>query len=113
MARHLLCKQCNNINYVAKLRSTLAKHGLPEIIVSNNGAVFTSQEFKISKHRNGTRHVTSAPYHPSSNGLAERAVPTIKQGMNEQVHGTVETKLAWFLLSYRTTPQTTTGETPA
>ena len=33
--------------------------------------------------------------------------------MKKQVQGTVETKLARFLLSYRTTPQTTTGETPA
>ncbi len=33
--------------------------------------------------------------------------------MKKQVQGTVETKLARFLLSYRTTPQTTTGKTPA
>ena len=98
---------------IAKLRSTFATHGLPEIIVSDNGAVFTSQEFKIFAQRNGIRHVTSAPYHPSSNGLAERAVQTFKQGMKKQVQGTVETKLTRFLLSYRTTPQTTTGETPA
>jgi hypothetical protein len=98
---------------IAKLRSTFATHGLPEMIVSDNGTVFTSQEFKIFIQRNGIRHVTSAPYHPSSNGLAERAVQTFKQGMEKQVQGTVETKLARFLLSYRTTPQTTTGETPA
>ena len=36
-----------------------------------------------------------------------------KQGMKKQDKGSIETKLARFLLSYRTTPQTTTGETPA
>jgi transposase InsO family protein len=64
---------------IAKLRSTFATHSLPEMIVSDNGTVFTSQEFKIFIQRNGIRHVTSALYHPSSNGLAERAVQSFKQ----------------------------------
>ncbi len=98
---------------IAKLRSTFATHGLPEMIVSDNSTVFTSQELKIFTQRNGIRHVTSAPYHPSFKSLAERAVQTFKQGMREQVQGTVETKLTQFLLSYRMTPQTTMRETPA
>ena len=64
-------------------------------------------------HKNGIQHVTSAPYHPSSNGLAERAVQTFKRGMKKQGRGSIETKLTRFLLSYRITPQTTTGESPA
>ena len=81
--------------------------------MSDNGSVFTSEDFKVFTRRNGIRHVTSAPYHPSSNGLVERAVQIFKQGMKKQDKGSIETKLARFLLSYRTTPQTTTGETPA
>ena len=96
-----------------KLRTTFATHGLPEVLVSDNGSVFTSEDFKVFTRRNGIRHVTSAPYHPSSNGLVERAVQIFKQGMKKQDKGSIETKLARFLLSYRTTPQTTTGETPA
>ena len=57
-----------------KLRTTFATHGLPEVLVSDNGSVFTSEDFKVFTRRNGIRHVTSAPYHPSSNGLVERAV---------------------------------------
>ena len=98
---------------ITKLRATFATHGIPEVIVSDNGTVFTSHEFKTFTQRNGIRHITAAPYHPSSNGLAELAVQTFKQGMKKQVQGTVETKLSRLLLSYRTTPQTTTGETPA
>ena len=96
-----------------KLRTTFATHGLPKVLVSDNGSVFTSEDFNVFTRRNGIRHVTSAPYHPSSNGLVERAVQTFKQGMKKQGKGSIETKLARFLLSYRTTPQTTTGETPA
>jgi hypothetical protein len=40
-------------------------------------------------------------------------VQTVKQGMKKQHDGTLQTKLSRFLFSYRNTPQTTTGETPA
>ena len=56
---------------IAKLMSIFATHGLPEMIVSDNGTVFISTDFQIFTKQNGIRHVTSAPYHPASNGLAE------------------------------------------
>ena len=52
-----------------KLRTTFATQGLPEVLVSDNGSVFTSEDFKVFTRRNGIRHVTYAPYHPLSNGL--------------------------------------------
>ena len=55
---------------IAKLKCMFAMHALPQL-VSNNGAVFTSGEFKEFLERNGIRHVRSSPYHPASNGLAE------------------------------------------
>ena len=98
---------------IEKLRTTFASHGLPEIVVSDNGSNFVSSEFKSFLQKNGIKHITSAPYHPSSNGLVKRAVQTFKKGMKKQGDGTVETKLARFLLSYRITPQSTTGNSPA
>ena len=56
---------------IEKLRATFATHGLPEMIVSDNGSVFTSGEFKVFMQKNGIRHVTSALYHPSLNGRAD------------------------------------------
>ena len=56
------------------LQDIFATHGLPERIVSDNGSVFTSDEFRLFLKENGISHTTSSPYHPSSNGLAERAV---------------------------------------
>ncbi|KAL5497149.1 hypothetical protein EMCRGX_G013571 [Ephydatia muelleri] len=55
----------------------------------------------------------SAPHHPSSNGMAERAVQTVKQGVKKMTTGTLRDKLARFLFQYRITPQTTTGVSPA
>ena len=59
---------------IEELRSTFARFGLPELIVTDNGPCFMSEEFELFVQKNGIKHVTSAPYHPASNGLAERAV---------------------------------------
>ena len=98
---------------VAHLRTLFATHGLPETVVTDNGSVFTSQEFEDFMHRNGIHHSRSAPYHPATNGLAERAVQTFRSAVKKQHSGTIETKLARFLFHYRITPHTSTGETPA
>ena len=63
--------------------------------------------------RNGIRHITSAPYHPATNGLAERMVQTFKNAMKKANPGDIETAIARFLFHYRTTPHSTTGVSPA
>ena len=57
--------------------------------------------------------VKSAPYHPASNELAERAVQTFKEGMKKQSTESLNTCIARFLFRYRITPHTTTGTSPA
>ena len=98
---------------IEKLRSIFAVHGLPKKVVSDNGPTFTSQEFQEFMERNGIVHVKSAPYHPSSNGLAERAVRSFKQGLKSITGKSVQEKLSKFLLKYRITPHSTTGIPPA
>ena len=90
---------------------TFASQGLPEMVVSDNGPAFVSKEFEEFLRKNGVRHVTSAPYHPSSNGLVERVVQTFKQAMKKQ-KGSLQTRLSRFLFKYRITPHTTTGQAP-
>ena len=99
---------------IEKLQSVFTIHGLPEVIVSNNGTAFTSEEFKEFIQKNGIRHLTSAPYHPASNGLAERAVQTLKSALKKDRGGvSLETQICCFLFRYRNTPHSTTGIRPA
>ncbi len=94
-------------------RMSFSNHGLPEMLVSDNAAYFVSTEFKEFINKNGIRHVTSAPFHASSNGLAERAVQTFKTMMKKAGEGSVASKVARVLFSYRITPQSTTRISPA
>ena len=83
------------------------------MLVTDNGTVFTSKEFSRFTKQNGIRHVRSAPYHPASNGLVERAVQTFKNFMTKMKGGSVEVNVSCFLLQYRITPHSTTGVSPA
>ncbi|KAI4890378.1 hypothetical protein NFI96_005277, partial [Prochilodus magdalenae] len=98
---------------IEKLRQSFSVFGLPQVLVSDNGPCFTSTEFETFMKQNGIRHVKSAPFHPSTNGLAERAVQTLKVGLKKAKGETIETKLSRFLFSYRITPHATTGVSPA
>ena len=89
-----------------------ARFGLPETIVSDNGPQFVAEEFFSFLTENGVRHVQTAPYHPSSNGLAERAVQTVKSGV-KKMSGDLETRLQKLLMRYCLTPQATTGCAPS
>ncbi|XP_065182221.1 uncharacterized protein K02A2.6-like [Sycon ciliatum] len=97
---------------IRKLEQTFALLGLPYNIVSDNGPAFASSEFREFCSSNGIRHTLVSPYHPSSNGLAERAVQTVKSGLAKMSGPDLETRLARFLFQYRMTPQSTTGRSP-
>ena len=101
------------------LRGLFASHGIPEELVSDNGPQLVSDEFEQFLKLNGIKHTLSAPYHPATNGAAEKSVQTLKYALMKQVVCAKSSKLplhhrlANFLLSYRTTPHTVTGRTPA
>ena len=98
---------------IEHLRTVFSQFGIPETIVSDNAACFTGEEFKAFTISNGIKHITSAPHHPSSNGLAERAVQIVKNGLKKLKEGTLNSRLAKILFAYRITPQSTTGTSPS
>ena len=63
-------------------------HGLSEILVSDNGLVFTSAEFSDFVKHNDTRHtIKSAPYHAPSISSAGRMLQTFKAFMKKSTTG--------------------------
>ena len=108
-----MVKTATTSTTLTALRSIFATHGIPELLVSDNGPVFTSAEFKNFTQQNGIRHTTSAPYHPATNGLAERAVQTFKSFIKKTPDGNLQDRLSQFLSRNRLTPHTTTGISPA
>ena len=98
---------------VRKLRQMFSTHGLPQVSVSDNGPAFVGEDFKGFLTRNGVKHVYSAPYHPASNGQAERMVRTFKESLKTLKCGDIQTKLDRLLYKYRIIPHSTTGKTPA
>ena len=97
---------------IEKLREIFATHGLPKTVVSDNGTNFLSNEFELFMSQNGIKHIKVSPYHPASNGQAERAVRVYKEGIVKMEGESLKTKLARFLLNYRISPHSTTGVSP-
>ena len=99
-----IMKSTTSTATIEKLREIFAIHGLPDTIVSGNGSIFISNEFEEFMKKNSIKHIKVAPYHPASNGQAERAMRAFKEGFQKMKSGSIQTKLSQFLLSYRTTP---------
>ena len=97
------------------LRDIFSTHGLPEQVVTDNGPQFTSQEFANFMKLNGIRHTKCAPYHPASNGLVERFNQTFKQALKASLNDgrSLPNRLSSFLLTYRSTANSTTGVSPS
>ena len=95
------------------LRKLFAAYGLPESAVLDNGSQFTSEEFETFLKLNHVEHVCP-PYHPASNGLAERNVQTFKNMLTKaDPRIPLQHRDSDILFQYRNTPLTITGRTPA
>ncbi|CAG4976944.1 unnamed protein product [Colias eurytheme] len=87
---------------IKQLKDMFSRHGIPKRLISDNGLQFTSGEFKNFSEAWGFRHVTSSPYYPRSNGLAERNVQTVKKLLIKAEQDGTDPYLA--LLNFRNTP---------
>jgi transposase InsO family protein len=83
---------------VSALKAAFARHGIPEVCVSDNGPCYASAEFQNFAAQYGFQHRTSSPRFAQSNGEAERAVRTAKEML------TKAKDIHLALLSYRSTP---------
>jgi len=77
----ILCKNRETTTVVNCLRSIFARFGIPPTLVSDNAPEFTSAHFHQWLTSIGCRVVHTPEYHPQSNGLAERMVRVLKDGV--------------------------------
>ena len=75
-----------------------ARHGIPEVVITNNGSQFEANVFCRFSGEFQFKHITSSLHYPRSNREAERAVKTMKGLLRKGG----DPYLA--LLAYRSTP---------
>jgi transposase InsO family protein len=96
---------------IHKLKAHFARHGIPDIVISDNGPQYSSQEFKQFSTVWEFKHITSSPAYPQSNGKAESAVKTAKHLMEKAKRAKTDPYLA--ILEHRNTPSQGFHASPA
>lgn len=84
------------------MKPHFARHGIPDICISDNAMQFCSSEFKAFAKLYGFKHITSSPRYPQSNGFVERNVQTVKSLLKKAKREKRDPYLA--MLEYRNTP---------
>lgn len=108
-------KNTSSHSTINLLRPIFARWGVPEELVSDNGPQFCSAEFQAFTSHLGIIHKRGAPYHPATNGLAERFVQTVKKSLRASLLEGIGLQygLDRFLMAYRNAPHSVTGESPS
>lgn len=96
---------------IRRTKNIFAKHGIPKLIISDNGPQFKSREYKKFATEWDFSHVTSSPEYPQSNGLVERTIQTVKKTLHKCFQNRDDPYLA--LLTLRTTPGKNNSPSPA
>ncbi|CAH1233289.1 Hypp668 [Branchiostoma lanceolatum] len=82
--------------------------GTPEILKTDNGPPWNSEQMRNFTHHLGFKHRKIIPYWPQANGEAERFMRTLAiegKAWKQELHA--------MLRNYRATPHTSTGKPPA
>ncbi|XP_046860187.1 uncharacterized protein K02A2.6-like [Xenia sp. Carnegie-2017] len=85
-----------------KLKAQSARYGIPEVVMSDNGPLFSLGDFKEFCQKWNIHHVTSSPTYPRSNGKMEATVKSAKMLMKKAKKARRDPSVA--LLEYRNTP---------
>ena len=96
---------------ISHVKSIFSRHGIPKIVISDNGPQFSSLEFKQFATKWEFTHTTSIPEYPRSNGMAESTVKIVKKIFKRTECMDDDAYLA--LLAHRATPSTNDTRSPA
>ena len=113
---HVMNADTTTLKTLAVLFTWFTDRGFPRTLVSDNGPQFTAKEFTDKMSKWGVKHILTPPYHPASNGLAEKAVGIVKDKLKKMdapgnpldLHIMVQNVLRY----YRATPHSSTDQTP-
>ena len=93
----------------------IPRHGIPEILITDNGKEFTAHEWERYLAQIGVKHNVTTPVHPQSNGKIERFNCTLKEILQKLMNNNPaawEDKLGDALYAYRNAVSVTNGHTP-
>lgn len=93
-----LLNSTTSTSVITHMKSCFARHGIPDIVMSDNGTQFSSNEFSKFTFSYGFKHQTSSPRYPQANGEIERAVKTVKSLLKKSKDPYIA------LMAYRATP---------
>jgi transposase InsO family protein len=94
---------------ITAITHAFTDHGIPAIVLSDNGAAFTSRltapgsisTFTHTLLEHGVRPINSSPYHPQTCGKVERHHQTLKKWLSRHPTPDTLTSLQTLLDSYR------------
>lgn len=96
-----------------------ARFGFSDVLVSDGGPLFNALTFTNFLEKQGIKVLKSPPYHPASNGQAERFVRTVKDVLKkilidpENGELELEDQNNLFLINYRNNSLTANGHFPS
>ena len=79
----LVSKDVNSSQTILQLKRIFSRHGISDILFTDNGPQFDSREFPNFSTDWQFQHLNSCPRYPQSNGEVERAVQTMKMVLNK------------------------------
>ena len=89
-------------NLIIEMKKIFSRHGIPEMVKSDNGPQYASKEFRQFATKWRFKQTTSSPRYPRSNGLAERTVQSVKRLLTKALSSHQDPYLA--ILESRNTP---------
>ena len=88
---------------ITRLKAVFTTLGIPDVVMSDNGRQFVSDEFSKFAKSSCFYQQTTNPYSPQENGMAERAVQTAKRLLESDIG----------LLNYHASPHRAISVSPA
>lgn len=117
--RHMTNTESTKVE--GELKLIFEMFGDPGTLVADNGPPFNSRSFREFLRERGIKYLNSPPYHPQSNGLAERHVRIVKSYLKKilvaeemgQLGKRLDHIINDFLYTFRNTPGPSDSLSPA